>query len=157
MKHGTRPKVTLEHMWPEETCPVCGKRFMRRCRRSEWGYWYNNSPSQLIANLTLLCSAECAKKFAEMRFFEHMRRFLSTKTSEAIRLMEMEHLSQYQAVKRAGLSNNGSLEWSYDLYWKEIEYLKQHDWKIEEAPKNEKAERQDHADRGNAGHRVRQP
>ena len=130
-----RPKLknsefSYDHIWPDETCPVCGKTFTRFCRRSDWGYWYHDSPSQHTSSLILLCSSACAKKYADEKAMERVKAFLSTRTSEAIRLMEMEHLSQYQAVKLAGLANNSSVAWSYDCYWKEIEWLKSHGWEV---------------------------
>jgi hypothetical protein len=130
IKGGNHNKITFESVWPEETCPVCGKTWTRFCRKREWGYWYNDSPSQHTSKLILLCSSPCAKKYAEMKAMERVKEFLKTRTAQAIRLIETEHLSQHQAVKRAGLANNGSVSWSYDCYWREIEWLNAHNWEV---------------------------
>ena len=80
---GTRARVTLEHMWPVETCPVCGRKWTRYCRRDEWGYWYNNSIMQIESKLTLLCSGECARKFADEKLRKTALRLAGTKAFRA--------------------------------------------------------------------------
>ena len=78
--------VTLERIWPQEKCPVCGKTWTRYCRRDEWGYWYNNSIMQIESKLTLFCSGECAKKFADDKMRKTALRIVGTKAFRARQL-----------------------------------------------------------------------
>lgn len=122
--------MTLENVWPEETCPQCGGKFYRRCSRREWGYWYNASESQLTSQLTLLCSHECSRKYAEARLLEDVRRTMRSKCAQAIRLVETEHMTTQQAARKVGLTNPHSLE-SYEISrWKELDWLREHNWEV---------------------------
>lgn len=127
MSAGTRP-APQKVGW-DEKCPVCGKKWIRRCRRNEWGYWYNASESQIESYLTLLCSSECSRKYAEMRFLVKVRKVAGTKSAAAIRLRD-EGMSTPEALKAAGLNANYSLSVYEDEMWQELDWLRKHNWEI---------------------------
>lgn len=112
----------------EEKCPVCGKIFIRRCRRNEWGYWYNGAMFQNTNHLTLLCSGECSKIYAEQRLRKDAIRIAGTKAYKALMLVR-GGMSITKAARTVGLSNEhigAILDRLVDLHWKEIEWLDQH-------------------------------
>lgn len=116
-------------MYPEETCPVCGRKWTRYCRRSEWGYYYNASESQIESYLTLLCSAECSRKYAEAQLMKDVRKFISSKSGQAIKLI-MCGMPTDDALKATGLNNGTGLTAMKEYHWKEIEWLKAHNWEV---------------------------
>jgi len=116
-------------MYPEETCPVCGTKWTRYCRRSEWGYYYNASESQIESYLTLLCSAECSREYARRRFLAKVRKVAGTKSATAIRLRD-EGMSTPEALKAAGLNANYSLRVYEDEMWQELDWLREHNWEV---------------------------
>lgn len=127
----------LRKSFPEETCPVCGKKFLRRCRRDEWGYWYNASDSQLSGLLVLLCSDQCSRKYAEMRLLRDVRRVAGTKCAQAIRLHDGGMLAE-EAARVVGLSSGSGSLYAYETTnWKELEWLRAHDWKVPEVTPEE--------------------
>ena len=121
---------SYDHMWPEETCPVCGKKWIRMCRRREWGYWYNNSESQLTSQLTLLCSSECSRKYAEDRLLKEVRKTMESRCAQAIRLVETEKLTYIEAARRVGLKTSHGIDAFKALRWRELDWLRAHNWEV---------------------------
>lgn len=74
MRRKRKPAELLSLYGRERTCPVCGKTFILRCRPDEWGYWYNNSDSQLESKLTLFCSGPCSRAYARQKLEDEIRR-----------------------------------------------------------------------------------
>ena len=111
-----------------EKCPVCGKKWIRRCRRDEWGYWYNNSKMQTESYLTLLCSGECSKAYAEQQLRKSALRIAKTKTYKAL-LMYRDGMSLSNVARFLGINADhmGSMIIQMqDINWKEIEWLDRH-------------------------------
>lgn len=124
---------SLENTFHEDTCPVCGKRFIRMCRRNEWGYWYNDSQSGHTARLILLCSGECSKKYAEMRFMRDVKKVAQTKTYQAYRMVMTLGLSVAEAAKRVGITSYDSTMRLMQMnHWRELEWLEAHGWEAPE-------------------------
>lgn len=116
----------IKGLFPEEKCPVCGRRWIRYCRRGEWGYWYKPSAS---GALTLLCSGECSKKYAEQRFMEDVRRVASTRYAQEIRLCEAG-MKREDAIRAVGLRHDHGINQFEDLNWKELDWLRAHNWEV---------------------------
>ena len=122
---------SLENTFHEDVCPVCGKRFIRMCRRNEWGYWYNGNDNQLGGSLTLLCSGECSKKYAAEKFLAKVRKVAGTKSARAIRLRDGGMRTQ-DALRAVGLNLCYNLNIYEDEMWKEIDWLREHNWEVPE-------------------------
>lgn len=116
--------------WPTETCPVCGTKWERYCRRREWGYYYNASESQIESYLTLLCSAECSKRYAEMRMAKRAEKTLRTRSAQVLRLIEKEGATRAEALAAVGIKDWGNVERYADEMWKELDWLRAHDWEV---------------------------
>lgn len=115
--------------WPVETCPVCGTKWERYCRRDEWGFYYIRSDDQLEGALTLFCSDACSKAYAHMQFMDECRRVLASRTGQAFRLHD-EGMPMGEALTSVGL--NASNSWySFELtHWRAIEWLRGHGWQL---------------------------
>ena len=88
------------------TCPVCGKVVTLYCRRDEWGYWYNDTASQIEKRMTYLCSGPCAKAYEDRRMAEVAARIAKTLTYQAIQLVKREGITYAAAGKRLGLEGS---------------------------------------------------
>jgi len=122
---------SLENTFHEDVCPVCGKHFIRMCRKNEWGYWYNASETQTGTCLTLLCSGECSRKYAQSRFLMKVRKVARTRSARAIRLRDSGMKTQ-DALKTVGLNSNYNLHVYEDEMWQELDWLREHDWEVPE-------------------------
>ena len=125
---GSRGRI-IKALFPEETCPVCGKTWTRYCRREEWGYWYNSSESQIESWLTLLCSAECSKRYAEQRFMEDVRKVAATRFAQEIRLTEAG-MPREDAIHAVGLRSDSGIKQFADFNWRELDWLRAHNWEV---------------------------
>lgn len=130
MKEIRLPRGSVhKNLYPTETCPVCGKKWTRYCRRNEWGYYYNASESQIDSYLTLLCSPECSKKYAEMRMLEKVRKVARSRSAQALKLID-QGVPYADAMKAVGMHPTYSLSVYEDVMWQEIEWLRAHNWEV---------------------------
>ena len=120
---------TLERTLPEDICPVCGKPFLRMCRRSEWGYYYNGSMYGHGSVLTLLCSDACSREFARRMFMRDVRDVLESKVGRALKIADTEGITLKAAAQRTGASLT-AMDSIRNVRWKEVEYLRQHKWEV---------------------------
>lgn len=130
MSAGTRP-APQKVGW-DEKCPVCGKKWIRRCRRNEWGYYYDNSFSNQGTALTLLCSGPCSRQYAEMRLKKSALKFARTKAWRFLQLYR-SGLSKSEIARREGMLQESVytlIEDAETLHFKEIEWLDQHPGEI---------------------------
>lgn len=122
---GTAKDLTFDVLFPTEVCPVCGKEFMRRCKRHEWGYWAN-APH----GIALLCSSKCCKIFEERQFKESIKAVSTTKAYKVYKLMHRDGMYSAQAMREAGLASYSAVT-AMELHkWKELEWLKAHNWEV---------------------------
>lgn len=101
---------------------------MRTCRKSEWGYWYNDSVHG--SSLTLLCSAECSRKYADMMFMRDVMSVFNSKTGQAIRMIDMEGWSMHAAIRAVGVNSDACVYAMRNVRWKELEWLNAHNWEV---------------------------
>jgi hypothetical protein len=128
-KKNSAAPYTYEKAFNEDTCPVCGKKFLRMCRRNEWGYWYGSGDD----GLTLLCSAECSKKYAHDKFMASVRRVMRTKAFAVYKIIMQENIPAKEAAKRVGLTSwDSTLTQLKVNRWKELEWIEKHGWEAGE-------------------------
>ena len=115
----------FDHMLPMDRCPQCGKEFMRRCRRDEWGYW-----SKENGRLKLFCSSKCIKDYEERIWMEKVTEVANSKSFAAYKLTQTEGLDQRTAMQRVGVKSNNSITDLKVNRWKELQWLEDHGWAI---------------------------
>lgn len=123
-----RPYAIIPHIGHQEKCPVCGKVWTMRCRRDEWGFWYNSSIDQLEGHLTLLCSAECSKAYALQRLIADARDLMKTTAYQVMKLYKAG-MSATQISKKLGVAESTvtcSLVRVRDFHWREWDYIQKH-------------------------------
>ena len=108
---------------PMDKCPECGKEFMRRCRRDEWGYY-----SRCGNGLTLFCGSKCLKAYEEREFMKRVKEVENSKAYAAFRLMERERMTAGDAIRAVGLKSDNVIHNMQLHRWKELEYLEAHGW-----------------------------
>ena len=119
--------LTFENMLPEDTCPMCGKKFLRMGRRSEWGWRYTGHMNQVV----LLCSGECSKAYAHKRFMQDVRNVMKTKAYQVYRMNVEDHIPVKRAAQKIGLSSyDSSIALLKTNHWRELEYLEAHGWTV---------------------------
>ena len=127
-----KSRYEFEKAFPEEVCPVCGKTFIRRCRRNEWGWRHTNRNGKV----TLLCTGECSKAYAEKAFMRDVRKLTKTKSYQVYKISVSEGISVKKAAERIGLgSYDASMQLLINNHWKELEWLQSHNWEVGECPK----------------------
>ena len=129
MRSKEHPTIHLP-VRPTFDCPVCGKTVVMYCRRSEWGYWYNDTTSQIEKRMTYLCSGECAKKFEEMKIRKRAEEIAKTKTYAVLKLVDSEGITYKEAAQRIGISSNSVKNWCENMRnfcFREIEWLEKHE------------------------------
>lgn len=111
-----------------QTCPICGKKWILRCRRDQWGYWYNNSFSQDDRHLVLFCSGECSRAYADSKIRKTALRLVGTKAFKARQLYKAGMC--IADIARALHSAPGSISHMItvieDLHYQEMRYLDRH-------------------------------
>lgn len=117
-----------ENLLPSNKCPVCGQRFFRRCRRSEWGFWSDSMDGKIY----LFCSAKCADKFDRERFLQSCRDTLQTKSflvwkkvhdGKSVAQVREEFKSSDRAIRHM-------VEWIETMKFREVEWLEAHNWEV---------------------------
>lgn len=119
---GVSYKNAFDHMMPEEVCPICGKTFIRRCHRDEWGYWANTGNG-----LMLFCSSACTKEYEERKFMGRVQEVLNSKAYAAY-MFTKKGMSNRDAIRAAGLRSDNAIQNLKLHRWRELEYLEEHGW-----------------------------
>ncbi len=122
---GTAKDLTFEVLLPTETCAECGKQFVRKGRRSEWGYYVRTQ-----RGYSLFCSGPCCKKFEDRQFMESVRHVASTVPYECYKLVTRDGLRQYEALKITGLKSYSAVTALILHQWRELEWLEKHNWEV---------------------------
>ena len=107
-----------------DTCPVCGKVFLRRCRRDEWGWWWKGEKKELV----LLCSGPCAARYAEDRARSDALKIYHTK-AYSYRCQLRDGLTPIRIARRDHISPNtvSVMVQNLELYhWTELQWIEEH-------------------------------
>ena len=111
------------HMMPLDKCAECGKEFVRRCRRDEWGYWVHTK-----TGLKLFCCGQCADAFENRLFMESVREVTKTKAFAAYKMAKTKNMPMVQAARTVGVRGDQTIPSLEMNHWKELEYLEAHGW-----------------------------
>lgn len=120
---GVSYKNAFDHMMPEEVCPICGKTFIRRCNRDEWGYWASTSNG-----LMLFCSGKCTKQYEQQKFMDRVREVASSRAYAAYMLTIKQNMQVIDAIKAVGLKSDSAINNLKLHRWRELEWLEAHGW-----------------------------
>ena len=119
-----RPSI-LQYTFPEETCPECGRVFLRRCARKDWGWTYCGG----YRKRTMLCSGECYKAFAARALRESAQKLARTRNYRYWHMMQVEGMSLSQIARAADRSVsmvNAGINTLEAMHPDELEYLRTH-------------------------------
>jgi hypothetical protein len=93
----------------ERKCPVCGAKFRIYCEPNEWGFWYNDSDSQLESKLTLFCSDGCSRAYAKQKLEDEMRAVRNLRAYAAYRMYTFDGLTTGEIKERLGFGKGTAL------------------------------------------------
>lgn len=115
-------------IWPEykETCPQCGRPFIRTCRKDEWGY-----RERSMTGTVLLCSWKCCREYEKRMFMESVRAVANSDVFKTYRLVMLNDMTQAEAMKITGVSNYSRVHDMLNHKWKELEWLEAHNWEAD--------------------------
>ena len=121
-------KTRMNHrsLFDERKCPVCGKRFILRCKPWEWGCVAQGGEYGRKNSRILLCSIPCMKEYARKTFEKSAEKVMKMRAWEAWRLVNIEKVAMPDVAKIMGitLSQVGQYAGQIDLfYWQEAEWL----------------------------------
>jgi len=108
---------------PMDKCPECGKEYMRRCRRDEWGYY-----SRCGNGLILFCSGKCLRAYENRQFLKRVKEVEESKAYKALRMVERDNITSIDAIHAVGLKSEAAITNLKLHRWKELEYLEAHGW-----------------------------
>ena len=116
--------VTLDVLLPLEKCSLCGKPFIRKCARNEWGYYAKTQHGYM-----LFCSGPCCKQYEQKQFMDRVQEVYRSRNFKAYR-MHQNGRPKVEIMHELGLSSWGGVDGMELHRWQEIEWLKAHNWEV---------------------------
>ena len=123
MRHSS--KVTLQNSWPEEKCPVCGKRFLRLCSKREWGWAYSPRNSK-NNHAILLCSGPCLREYVRQEDRKNAEHVATLRCFKAWWMYDQEYMPRDEIARRLNARREdvaNMIDLVECMYWQEADYI----------------------------------
>ena len=121
-----KPPINLTQ-YPEKTCPVCGKKWLLKCKEEEWGYAYRNmGHGHKAKRVALLCSYKCERDYAKEQERESAKHVEKLPCFKVWWMYDQEWMSVREISERTGIrtqSVQGMIYLVETMYWREAEYI----------------------------------
>ena len=114
--------VNFDVLLPQEKCAWCGKPFIRKCARAEWGY-YARTPHGYM----LFCSGPCCKQFEEKQFMQRVQEVYKSRVFKAY-MMHKRGISKSEIIKKLGMTSWSGVDGMELHKWQGLKWLEAHGW-----------------------------
>ena len=115
-------------LFDEYKCPVCGRKFIIRCRPDEWGCVGKPGEFGKRQGRVLLCSIGCMRKHEQDAFARSVEKVRGMKAFRLWWLLNVEGRSTSEIVKMTGVRSADVSAYCNQIdlfYWAEAEWLRE--------------------------------